>query len=56
MTANEIQKAIRTSIKAGDLDEVKRLIDEDASRLHLITPFGTWLHVAASLGKQDIVE
>ena len=49
-------KQIRKSIKNGDLSEVNRLVGEDESLLHLDTPFGTWLHIAATHGKLDIVK
>ncbi len=52
----EVQKAIRTGVKKGNLDEVKHLIGNDKERLNLMTPFGTWLHVAASAGQLHIVE
>ena len=46
---------IRAAIKQGDVDKVVRLIGADESRLEMTTPFGTWLHLAASLGKLEIV-
>ena len=52
----EAQKAIRKAVKSGDLQQVKALVSEDESRLHMQTPFGSWLHVAASAGQLDIVE
>jgi uncharacterized protein len=51
----EVAKHIRSAIKQGDLERVKVLIGADDSRLRMMTPFGTWLHVAASLGKLEIV-
>lgn len=55
MQDSEILMAIHRAIKRGQLEEVIRLIGNDESRLHVITPFGTWLHDAASHGKLDIV-
>lgn len=49
-------KRIRKSIKNGDIGEFVRLLGEDESLLHLDTPFGTWLHMAAAHGKMDIVQ
>ena len=46
--------AIREAIKAGDLEQVQQLIDEDRSRLTMDTPFGSWLHIAAAKGQVDI--
>jgi len=34
---------------------VVQLIEDDKARLHMDTPFGTWLHVAAGHGRLDIV-
>ena len=48
-------KMIRKAIKQGAFDEVERLIGSDKSLLEMMTPFGTWLHIAASHGKLDIV-
>lgn len=47
---------IRKAIKTGDLDKVRQLIEADISRLEMMTPFGPWLHVAASFGKVEIVK
>ncbi len=49
-------KQIRKSIKIGDISEFVRLVGQDESLLHLDTPFGTWLHMAAAHGKLDIVQ
>lgn len=55
MSENEILMPIHRAIKQGNLPEVMRLIADDESRLHMWTPFGTWLHDAASNGALDIV-
>lgn len=47
---------IRSAILQGDLDRVVALIGNRKSRLTMRTVFGTWLHVAASHGKLDIVK
>ena len=49
-------KEIRTAIKQGDVERVLELIGSDEELLHMMTPFGTWLHVAASHGKLEIVK
>lgn len=49
-----IHKSIRTAIKLGNLQEVIRLVGDDKERLVMDTPFGSWLHVAATHGKLDI--
>jgi ankyrin repeat protein len=51
----QVHKEIRTAIKDGDVEKVASLIGSDRDRLNMMTPFGTWLHVAASFGKLDIV-
>ncbi|PEA24132.1 hypothetical protein CN923_28325 [Bacillus cereus] len=56
MDKKSVNKAIRNAIKIGDINEVKRLIGDNPESLHLMTPFGTWLHVAAKKGHFGIVE
>ena len=55
MPDNELLMQIHRAIKQGNLNELKRLIADDKSRLCMWTPFGTWLHDAASHGKLEIV-
>ncbi|WP_371399244.1 ankyrin repeat domain-containing protein [Bacillus pseudomycoides] len=52
----QISKEIRSAIKSDNLEKVVELIDYNVEVLNMITPFGTWLHVAASRGKLDIVK
>jgi uncharacterized protein len=42
-------------IKHGDIDQAKELISNDEGLLHVVTPFGTWLHVAARDGDMDMI-
>jgi ankyrin repeat protein len=49
-------KAIRTAIKAGETDSVLALIADKPQRLHMDTAFGSWLHVASSVGHLEIVK
>lgn len=42
-------------IKDGDIDQAKELISNDERLLHVVTPFGTWLHVAATAGDMDMI-
>ncbi|MGE7184033.1 ankyrin repeat domain-containing protein [Peribacillus sp. NPDC006672] len=51
-----LNKTIRNAIKLGDINEVKRLIGDNPESLHSMTPFGTWLHVAAKKGHIELVE
>lgn len=52
----ELHKAMRNAIKRGDLNEFVRLVGNDVSRLEMMTPFGTWLHVAAAHDQLDITK
>ncbi len=44
------------AIEDGDVERVMVLLNSDVDKLNLITPFGTWLHIAASEGQLDIVK
>ena len=50
------EKAIRSAIEAGDARTALEHIGSDPERLHAMTMFGTWLHVAAAEGQLDIVK
>lgn len=52
----EVGKEIRTAIKKGDCARAIELIGADKAQLETMTVFGTWLHVAASFGKIEIVQ
>jgi len=56
MDSKQIAKEIRLAIKKGDIEKVVELIGSNAKHLNIMTPFGTWLHVAASKGELDIVK
>jgi ankyrin repeat protein len=56
MDDKQIAKEIRVAIKQGDIEKVVTLVGADKARLEMMTPFGTWLHVAASHGKLEIVK
>lgn len=52
-----VHKSMRTAISMGDLPGLTRLIAEDRSRLAwIVSPFGSWLHIAASKGQVRILE
>ena len=55
MQETELVMPIYDAIAQGRLEDVIRLIGDDRSRLEMITPFDTWLHVAASYGQLEIV-
>ena len=56
MNELELAKALREAVKAGDIGEVRSLIGQSKERLHLMTPFGTWLHMAAKSGHLELVQ
>lgn len=56
MNEFEITKMLRVAVKSGDIQQVHSLIAGSADRLHTITPFGTWLHVAAENGRLELVQ
>ncbi|MBY0599706.1 suppressor of fused domain protein [Bacillus bingmayongensis] len=51
-----IAKEIRSAIKLGNTERVVELVGNDIERLNMMTPFGTWLHVASSKGRLEIVK
>lgn len=51
-----ITKEIRSAIKTGNVEKVMELLGTYNELLNLMTPFGTWLHVAASHGRIEIVK
>jgi uncharacterized protein len=55
MADQEIAKEIRAAVREGDTGRFGKLICEDKKRLSITTSFGTWMQVAASFGKLDIV-
>jgi uncharacterized protein len=44
------RKSIRKAIAAGDWSAALDLLGDDPERLHTVTTFGNWLHVAAAAG------
>lgn len=53
----QLAKEIRTAIKLNNVKKVIQLIGTDKELLNLsMDPYGTWLHVAATHGKLDIVK
>jgi ankyrin repeat protein len=52
----QLHKDIRSAIKQGNVERVMNLIGSEKSRLQMMTPFGTWLHVAAAQGQLQIVK
>jgi ankyrin repeat protein len=57
MVDKEVAREIQAAIEGGDAERVAALIGSDKDRLNMSTRlFGTWLHVAASLGQLEIVK
>ncbi|WP_242223028.1 ankyrin repeat domain-containing protein [Bacillus cereus group sp. BfR-BA-01380] len=56
MDKTQIAKDIRGAIKGGQLDTLRGLLEKDPEMLTWMTPFGTWLHVAAAHGHLKIIE
>jgi uncharacterized protein len=56
MNELEITKALREAVKAGDIEQVRTLIGGSKERLGQMTPFGTWLHLAAKDGNLALVQ
>jgi ankyrin repeat protein len=54
-SAQKFNLELRQACISNAQTEVKRLLGERPSALGMMTPFGTWLHVAAKAGAIDIV-
>ena len=52
----EIQRQIRAAAREGDVQRVRSLIGDSMALLQVMTPFGTWLHVAAKVGQLEVVK
>jgi len=52
------ERAVKTYdfIKNGDTEQAKEILITDKRLLEFITPFGTWLHVAARAGSLDMIK
>ncbi|UZD46017.1 ankyrin repeat domain-containing protein [Peribacillus frigoritolerans] len=56
MDKTQIAKDIRGAIKSSKLDTVRDLLEKEPEMLTWVTPFGTWLHIAAAHGHLEIIE
>ena len=52
----ELIKEIRQSIKEGNLEKIKTILNNDKDLISISTFFGTWLHDASTYGKYDIIQ
>lgn len=55
MDKKQTAKEIRTAVKRDQLNSVKDLLEKEPEMLTWITPFGSWLHIAAAHGNLDII-
>lgn len=53
--AKEFNLELRKACVDNDPAEVKRLLAERPDALGMMTPFGTWLHIAAGAGALEVV-
>lgn len=56
MISQELFRKISRAIRVGDSEAALAEFRRDSSLLRLITPLGSWLHVAASRGQLDIIK
>ncbi|CAI8756655.1 MULTISPECIES: ankyrin repeat domain-containing protein [Bacillus] len=56
MDSKEKAVKIYDLIKNGDIEQAKGIIITDKDLLDVVTPFGTWLHVAARAGKLEMIK
>ncbi len=56
MAEKTLAQRIRNAVKTDDFETFVQLVNDDISQLNALTPpFGSWLHVAASFGRLDMV-
>jgi ankyrin repeat protein len=53
---SRIFKELSSAIEEGNVAYVRALIEGSKDRIKEMTPFGTWLHVAATSGQLDVVK
>jgi len=56
MSEADIVAAIRSAIRSGDTAKVLELIGQKNGRIDVMTPFGTWLHIASKAGRLELVQ
>jgi ankyrin repeat protein len=56
MDSLQFNKEVRSAIRSGDVNRVVSLLSAKPDQLNLVTPFGTWLHVASRVGNFEIVK
>jgi uncharacterized protein len=56
MNELDLNKQIRRAIQDGEVERLAALIADDQNRLNAMTPFGSWLHVAADASQLEVVK
>ena len=56
MERKQLFRSIMDSIRSGDCEQFKITLNNHPEAVGMSTPFGTWLHVAASKGQLEIVK
>jgi ankyrin repeat protein len=56
MTSQESFRAIRGAIRTGDTAAALSFLRADPAQSRAMTPFGSWLHVAADFGNLELVK
>lgn len=56
MEDKEKNRSMLNAVRHGDLEKIKAILEEDSDYLHKLTPFGSWLHIAASAGQKSVAK
>lgn len=56
MDKKQIFKEMQIAIEENNNDKVMGVINTEEGSLNMMTPFGTWLHLAASKGRIEVVK
>jgi len=56
MDKKQIFKDMQIAIRENSSHKISQIINEENNALEMNTPFGTWLHIAASKGNLEVVK
>jgi len=56
MTVKYTPKEVYGAITSGNFEQIKSIFETESELVNLITPLGSWLHVATKYGHRNIVE
>ncbi|MFO1490770.1 MAG: ankyrin repeat domain-containing protein [Kiritimatiellia bacterium] len=56
MNNSDAIQSLRTAVRNADVEKVRSLIGSSKELLNTMTPFGTWLHIAAKGGSLELVK